>query len=168
MDVIVDLVRASGVGVLHGMLPQTAPGSAMLRAVSTRALNRARRVAKPSDEIDAVIGTLFGERWVSSRTLGLGMVHSSFDITEPEDPYADRAGDEAAGAAAATLEAIESQLAELQSRRALRLADAAGSLKSSRSAADTIFALKAITRAVRGGNQAPTDTGQIDPSEPVP
>lgn len=157
MTEIVDMVRAAGVGILFATLPDTTPGTAVLTAVSTRALNRGRRLADSPKDVESTIGELFGERWVSGRALGLGWLHSSLEVTTPVNPYIDRSIDDGVDGADDSRTDIETQLADLRSRRALRLADAAGSLKSSRSASDAAFAVKAVMRAVRGKETPPDD-----------
>jgi hypothetical protein len=157
MDQIVNRVKASGVGILYVTLPETDVSVAMLSAMSTRAANRARRIATTPEEIEPLIGQLFGERWVSGRTLGLGMIHDSDGLTEPVDPLA---AEEAVIQSTTDAEVIasmenrnatlENDNAALRSRRALRLADSAGSLRAARTRQQAVLAFDALWKAIRG------------------
>ena len=61
-----DLMTQEGMGALHVTVPGELPRNAMVEAVATGALARARRVAAADGEDpEVVLGRLFGERWVS-------------------------------------------------------------------------------------------------------
>ena len=61
-----ELIFAEGVGALHVTVPGATPQEAMIEVVATGALRRARRLAATSGEDpDAIVGGLYGERWVS-------------------------------------------------------------------------------------------------------
>lgn len=63
---IQELMTEEGMGALHVTVPGELPRRAMVEAVATGPLARARRVAAvDGEEPEAVLGRLFGERWVS-------------------------------------------------------------------------------------------------------
>jgi hypothetical protein len=60
------LLVVEGVGALHVTVPGAPPDETMIEALATGPLARARRVAAATGEdAEAVLGRLFGERWVS-------------------------------------------------------------------------------------------------------
>lgn len=64
-------LTAGECGVVHATVPGLPPSAAMLRAVRTRALARAERLAERPSQVDALIGELFGERWYVGADLGV-------------------------------------------------------------------------------------------------
>ncbi len=75
------LLVSEGVGALHVTVPGAPPAEAMIEAVATGALARARRVAEATGEpAEVALGRLFGERWhsgveVSARRHGVEEPH---------------------------------------------------------------------------------------------
>ncbi len=60
------LILAEGVGALHVTVPGATPQDAMIEVVATGAWRRAQRLATVSgEEAPAIMGRLYGERWVS-------------------------------------------------------------------------------------------------------
>jgi hypothetical protein len=60
------MLAVEGTGALHVTVPGAPPDETMVEAVATGPLARARRVAAATgEEVEAVLGRLFGERWVS-------------------------------------------------------------------------------------------------------
>ncbi|MFO8075774.1 MAG: hypothetical protein R6T85_06615, partial [Egibacteraceae bacterium] len=114
---------------------RTPEGDPPLRAVATRALRRAERLATGPGEVDGLVATLFGEAVRDAAELDLG----------------DAAGRVASWAPAGRQErvaALEAQVAALRGRRALRLAEAFGTLRRARRPREVGGALRAIGRAM--------------------
>jgi len=60
------LLVVEGAGALHVTVPGAPPQDTMIEAIATRALARSARVAETTgEEPEAVLGNLFGERWLS-------------------------------------------------------------------------------------------------------
>lgn len=80
LDRIVSLLESADppVGAVHATVTGQDPGDAMLHARRTRALHRAARVAQVGgSDTHAVLGELFGERWVSGAQLGVRAVDAA-------------------------------------------------------------------------------------------
>jgi hypothetical protein len=61
-----ELMTKEGMGALHVTVPGEIPRNAMVEAVATGPLARARRVASvDGEQVEVTLGRLFGERWVS-------------------------------------------------------------------------------------------------------
>jgi hypothetical protein len=76
-----ELALGEAAGALHVTVPGAAPEDAMIEVVATAAWRRARRVAAATgEEIERVLGTLFGERWVS----GVEVSTRKHGVQEPQ------------------------------------------------------------------------------------
>jgi hypothetical protein len=146
MGRIASRVRASGVGLLRSETVLADGTLAVLFARSTRAVNRARRIVSSADDRDAMIAELFGEQCVDGESLGLGFLTETGDSLDPVDSRTQR------GAPVGEQDEVASlrvQISAMRSRRALRLADAAGALASARTRQQLRAALAAMANATR-------------------
>lgn len=75
------LALGEEVGALHVTVPGIAPQDAMIEVVATGAWRRSRRLAEATGEaLEAVLGRLFGERWVS----GVEVSTRAHGVDEPQ------------------------------------------------------------------------------------
>jgi glycosyltransferase involved in cell wall biosynthesis len=149
---IVSRVKSTGVGLLYSTIPGVETSVAMLVGKSTRAINRARRLTTTTEDLDPVIGSLYGERWISGSALGLGVVLPTGEVREPSVPEVDASTRHATTSKrVATLESRVAKLKAtnktLRNRRALRIANAAGLFKSVRTREDAATAVRALWTA---------------------
>lgn len=76
-----ELALGEDAGALHVTVPGAAPEDAMIEVVATAAWRRAQRLAAGSDEpTEALIGRLFGERWMS----GVEVSTRAHGVDEPQ------------------------------------------------------------------------------------
>ena len=140
---LVGQLGGAGVGALHITLPGLAPKLRMAKATLTRAVNRAQAI--DSTATDELIGRLFGERWLSGAASGFWIVNDVEEarkrIRERRRPFTDQMME-------LELSLREADLAALRSRRAIRLADALGSLVRARSWIDFREAIGSLARVI--------------------
>jgi len=121
---------------------RAAEGEPPLRAVATRALRRAERLATDPREVDHLIATLFGEVERSAAELDLDGAGA------PAPPGAGSHRD-------AEVAALEAQVEALRARRAVRLAEAFGALRRARRPREIGGALRRIGRALGPNPRGP-------------
>ncbi|MGB7860748.1 MAG: glycosyltransferase, partial [Acidimicrobiia bacterium] len=155
LDLLVSHVGGPGVGAFHLTLPQTPPSEAMAEVRLTRALSRARLLGV--ENVDETIGELFGERWASGASLGVWRIGSE---EHPEARIRQRRRPSKAVSSTAELEAVKTQLQVLQARRALKLADAFGSIFGARSLAQLKLGIRSLFRVIRRAPTAVTMDGE--------
>jgi len=140
----------SGTGAIHITLPNRSPRDGMAHLRLTRAVNRAR--ALQADDIDAVIGQLFGERWVSGAVAGVWIVEdpdeARAEINRRRRPLRLSALEEELVLTSSELRLKTEDLVRLRARRALRMADGLGSLVRARSWTDIRLAFSTIRVSV--------------------
>jgi GT2 family glycosyltransferase len=136
LDTIVDTVSTKGVGILHLTIPtqRPTPGSVIVARL-TRAVSRAARLTSEAVDENQWIARLYGERWDSGTSVGVGYVDGFGSVTQPSaeaEPDSVSSTKEPA-VSLVRFEKTEATLARIQSRRSLRLADAVGATVRSRS-----------------------------------
>lgn len=142
------------VGSVHATVPGAAPQEGLVELVATRALRRVERLDTAAEHRDALIGDLFGERWLDGRGLGL--------IGDPgEDGSSGEQGDQSPSSdqspskehLAVELAEARAQLERLRSRKILRLANRVGRLRrkgfASALASRSPYAHRALRRFAR-------------------
>jgi hypothetical protein len=143
LEDLVDQLGAAGYGAIHVTLPHSIPGIGLAELTLTRAVNRAR--ALDPQGVDHLVGSLFGERWLSGQDSGL------WPIDDPAEAYLKlQAGSKSTDHLLETeLQARIIELERLRARRALQLADAFGTLGRSRSWTDLRTGTAALAKASR-------------------
>lgn len=106
---------------------------AIVVARSTRAINRCLRLIADPAELDRAIATYFGEWWLSAKDYGIFSRADAMPAPATDGGVYHRDGIETV---AEQISSLDEYIANLNSRRALRLADALGSLRNARSPAD--------------------------------
>lgn len=145
LDRLVEEVSTRHLGALHITLPgQPLTTLASLRL--TRAVNRARAL-DPAHE-DVTIGLLFGERWVSGKTFGLWEIK---EVNSARTSLAQGSQGSIRAGFQQQITQLEHEISSLRSRRALRIADALGTIVKARSVAELRFGVSALRTAVSGG-----------------
>lgn len=144
LDLIIEQMGAAGVGALYMTIPGFEASDSFIRATTTRALNRAGRHTADDTDVDEWIGRLFGERWESGPWLGIGSPTWTPGSGSPNPRLSSTDH-----ASLTDLAATQAELSEVRSRRALRVANAMGSVARARSPRD-------LTDAVRSFRSPPS------------
>ncbi len=139
LDLIIEQLGAAGVGALYITIPGADASESFIRATTTRALNRARRHATNDTGVAEWIGELFDERWESGPWIGIG---SSSWVPGSGSP--DPRLSSTDNASLTELTATQAELSEVRSRRALRVANAVGSVARARTAHDMVNAVRSF------------------------
>ena len=139
LDLIIEQLGAAGVGALFVTIPGAEASESVIRATTTRALSRARRHATNDTDIAEWISKLFGERWESGPWIGIGSPSwvPGSGAPDPRLGTTDHAS-------LAELNAARADLSEARSRRALRVANAAGSMARARTPRDMANAFRSF------------------------
>jgi hypothetical protein len=164
---LTDELRESGVGAIHITLPKMTSRDGMAELRLTRAVNRARVLQH--DDIDVMIGQLFGERWLSGSASGIWMIEDSVEasakIRMRGSPAEFSALQQELAYTKAQFGLKIDELSRVRSRRALRLADGFGELLRARSWAAIRSAFGSIgSAASRSNTETPTD-GTDEPDQ---
>lgn len=148
---LISELGGSGVGAVHITLPGQSPYDRMAELRLTRAVNRANSL-QPGD-VDASIGQLFGERWVSGAASGFWVIEDVEEarvrIRERRRTLAMSGLERDLAYAVAQLDLTTKDLDQLRARRVLRLVDGLGALLRSRSWTDLRQAFTAIGHSLK-------------------
>jgi glycosyltransferase involved in cell wall biosynthesis len=143
LEGLVDQLGASGYGAIHVTLPRSTSGVTLAELTLTRAVNRA--LALDPQQVSELVGSLFGERWISGPDSGLWLIDNSVEAYQKLQAGLKPADHDLE----AQLETLNNELKGLRGRRALRLANAFGTLKGSSSWADLRTGTAALAEAFR-------------------
>ena len=139
LDLIIERLGAAGVGALHVTIPGVEASEGLIHATTTRALNRASRHASADIGVAEWIARLFGERWESGLWLGIGTPN-----WEPGSGSPDPRLSPTDQASLTELTATQQELAAVRSRRALRIANALGTMARARTPHEVTDAIRSF------------------------
>ena len=141
LEDIMGLIWGEQLGAIHITNPNWDNSRDLIEVYTTRAWTRAKRLDDDAATRSALMGRLFGERWISGRTYGFFIANA--DGLAMSERYHQ-----------AELELRDQQLRAVTSRRSVRIADAIGSVVRARSWADFVGGVKQAWKAVLGKPEA--------------
>ena len=133
-------------GAVHLVVPRDSETTLQVHATATRASNRVHRLTADGDAIATLVGELFGERWLSGPEFGF---HWHDDAAIAEGLEGGIVGSAQLESVESEIQTLDSQIADLASRRALQLADALGTISHARSWPDLREATRTLGDVVR-------------------
>jgi GT2 family glycosyltransferase len=136
LENIVGVLWNDNVGALHITHPDRERPIDLIEAYTTRAWNRAERLTSEPSARSAVIGRLFGERWISGLSHGF-LAADEFGTPRGENSWLSE------------IAARDEQIRLLTGRRSLRISDAVGALLRAKSRQELGAAARGFAAAMR-------------------
>ncbi|MGH8949336.1 MAG: galactosyltransferase-related protein, partial [Acidimicrobiia bacterium] len=137
LEDITGLIWDDHLGAVHITNPNWDNSRDLIEVYTTRAWTRASRLDDDPANRSALIGRLFGERWISGNTYGFFIADADGLARSEQSQLSE-------------VEQRDQQIRAMTSRRSLRIADAIGSVLGARSWAQFVGGMKQAGNAVLG------------------
>ena len=147
LERVVEVISDGSVGTLHLTVPGALDERSLVHAVRSRALNRVRRLRDDGIDPGSALSAYFGERWdVGGR---YGIAYNAKDADMAVNVSRSRADLDRVEGLVDELHTLEVTLAERESRRAMQIANALGTLLRARSGQSVKTAWSVVLNAIR-------------------